>query len=105
VCPENPVYYLVLDGPAERPVHVFLARASRFGARAVHLSLLTADESDGRMPAPVRRAIGRSVGNPTWFVEFASADEARRCGFEPVGPYRVCDVWDDYLDPWPVPPA
>jgi hypothetical protein len=101
------VYYLVLDGPADRPVHVFLARPSKLGARPVCLTLLSWEERNGSapIPGPVRRAIGRSAANPAWFIEFTSADEARRCGFEPIGPYRVCDVWDDYLDPWPVPPA
>ena len=99
------MFYLVLDGPTDRPIHVFLARPSHPRARPVCLTLLAIDERAGRAPAPrpVRPAIGRSPTDPDRFIEFVSEDAARRDGFEPVGQYRVCEVWDDYLDPWPVP--
>jgi hypothetical protein len=51
----------------------------------------------------MRPAVGRSPTDPDRFIEFTSEDAAQREGFEPVGPYRVCEVWDDYLDPWPAP--
>jgi hypothetical protein len=76
-------------------VHVFLAALPVAGAPTgtpVRLREL-------RTPGG-RRLLGRSVWDRRAYREFRSEVELLLEGFEPVGPYRVCDTWADYLDPW-----
>jgi hypothetical protein len=51
-------------------------------------------------PPTGRRFLGRSVRDRRAYREFRSEVELLVAGFEPAGPHRVCDSWDDYLNPW-----
>jgi hypothetical protein len=53
---------------------------------------------------PVGRVVlGRSVRDPRLYVEFRSEAELLVAGYEPVGPYKVCSTWQDYVAPWSPP--
>jgi hypothetical protein len=86
---------LIVDHAGPEPVHVFLPDPP------------DADDPPGepvrlRELAPLDwpRLLGRSVWHPTFYREFRSAAELLVEGYEPVGRYRVCESWADYLDPW-----
>ena len=93
---EGPLpYRLVVDSTGLEPVHVFLP-----------------DHPDGDGPPGTRVVLwsvtgpagplylGRAVWDPQLYREFRSEIELLLAGYEPAGPYRVCDSWVEYLDPW-----
>ena len=47
-----------------------------------------------------RRLLGRHVIDRRAYREFRSDLEMLLSGYEPVGAYRVCGSWADYLNPW-----
>jgi hypothetical protein len=101
--------FLVSDYAPARPVSVFLARdprndGYRFPVEAVLLETLPAsNRAGGSGTATARPGLGRSTSDPQRYREFASRKAMGRAGFTPVGPYRVCDSWDDYRYPWHLP--
>ncbi len=92
--------YLVIDRSGREPVHVFLERdpAGQPGAPAAEPVTL-----DILPTAPPRPVVGRSVADPKHYREFRSGAELLVAGFEPVGAYRMCGTWADYLTPWSPP--
>jgi hypothetical protein len=51
-------------------------------------------------PATARPLLGRSIHCPLRYREFPSRKALLSAGFVAVEHYRVCDTWDDYLNPW-----
>jgi hypothetical protein len=82
----------------------------RTGPELVHVFLAALPEAGDPRGTPVRlrelrpiggrRLLGRDVGNRRSYSEFRSEVELLLAGYEPVGEYRVCDTWADYLNPW-----
>jgi hypothetical protein len=96
-------YYLVIDRTGPEAVYVFLARDPgedgwHLDATSVILSPLP-PAPGRRPPSGLRPVLGRSVADPGWYREFRSAAELPVDGYEPVGPYRVYDRWDEYQSP------
>jgi hypothetical protein len=79
-------------------VHVFLAAPPEAGdPRGTRVRLRELRPPGGR------RLLGRDVWDPRSYREFQSEVELLLAGYEPVGEYRVCDSWSDYLNPWASP--
>lgn len=98
--------FLAVDHGSAEPISVFVTRdprvdGYRFPVTPVRLETLPASNRGGSAgTATARPCLGRSTAGPPWFREFPSHKALVRSGFEAVGLYRVCDSWDDYLDPW-----
>jgi hypothetical protein len=98
--------FLAVDRGAAEPVSVFVTRdpradGFRFPVVPVLLETLPAsNRAGGSGTATARPCLGRSTSGAHWFREFASRKALARAGFVAVGLYRVCDAWDDYVDPW-----
>ena len=103
--------FLAVDRRAAQPVSVFVTRdpradGHRFPVVCVLLETLPASNRAGSAgTATARPCLGRSTSGTPWFREFASRKALLQAGFVAVGLYRVCDSWDDYLDPWQARPA
>lgn len=93
--------FLVIDRSGPEPVHVFLEKDTGLGtAGAPAAEPVTLDLLRGHVG---RVVLSRSVRDPRLYREFRSDAELLVAGYEPVGPYRVCSTWQDYLAPWSPP--
>ena len=95
-------FYLVKETNDRGNLWVFLSRDPRAegyeGVGETPIILETLPLPDRR--EAVRPVIGRSKSSSPRYREFGTIKELRQAGFENLGPYRVCDSWEDYHFPW-----
>lgn len=99
------VHYLVIDSLAGEQIFVFLDHDPGLTsggppAEAVTLQLLPG----GRLGSPVaiaaRPVLGQDPKSVRHFREFRTPADLQRTNYRPVPHYRVCECWNDYVDPW-----
>jgi hypothetical protein len=100
-------YFMLAHRNGNQMVSVFVCHdprlAGHVGLDAIPVRLETLPHAsrfghDG--PATARPLLGRSIRCPLRYREFPSRKALLKAGFVPVEQYRVCDTWDDYLNPW-----
>ena len=99
------VHYLVVDECGDEQIYVFLDRdpsRSRNGpqAEAVTLQLLPGGRYSPPVEIAARPILGQDPHSALHFREFRCTADMMRANFQPVAFYRVCESWDDYLNPW-----
>jgi hypothetical protein len=99
-------HFLVMDGTGEGAVSVFLGRDPRTDGHTVAVRPAVLEELpiQGRKGGAARPVLGRCRHDPHRYREFPSQRSLLKAGFAPVGPYRVCETWDDYHFPWTTAP-